>query len=340
MTTNMAYHPLGRSNLQVSALCLGTMMFGDQTDQAEAARIVAHAHEHGVNFIDTADVYTNGASETMVGKLIAPQRNDWVLATKLGNRMSQRPNEGHYSRAWMLRSVEQQLQRLGTDHIDILYLHRDMPGMNLEEALQALGDLIRSGKIRYWGLSNFRGWRISEMVHGARSLGVPGPVVCQPYYNLLNRMPEVEIIPACAHHGIGVVPYSPIARGVLTGKYAPGQAPDAGTRAGRGDTRMHQTEFRAESLLIAQQLQAHAQAKGITLAQWATAWVLANQAISSVIAGPRTLAQWQDYLPALGYDWAADDEALVNGLVAPGHPSTPGFNDPAYPLIGRVVRGG
>ncbi|MEY4749693.1 MAG: hypothetical protein RIQ60_1907 [Pseudomonadota bacterium] len=335
----MSYRRLGHSNLQVSALCLGTMMFGDQTDAAEAGRIVAHAHEHGVNFIDTADVYTAGASEVMVGELIKAQRHDWVLATKLGNTMpGGRPNSGHYSRVWMLREVEASLQRLQTGHIDILYLHRDFPGMNLEEPLWALKSLLDAGKIRHWGLSNFRGWRIGEMVHLAARIGLPGPVVCQPYYNLLNRMPEVEIVPACEHHGIGVVPYSPIARGVLTGKYAPGAAPESGTRAGRGNKRMAETEFRQESLLIAQRLKEHAAAKGVSLAQFATAWVLANRAVSSVIAGPRTLAQWQDYLPALECTLDASDEALVDGLVAPGHPSTPGFNDPAYPLIGRSPR--
>lgn len=335
----MHYRRLGNSNLQVSALCLGTMMFGDQTDQAEAGRIVADAHAAGVNFIDTADVYTAGASETMVGALIQPHRHDWVLATKLGNPMSKRPNEGRYSRIWMLRAVDASLRRLQTDHIDILYLHRDFPDMQIEEPLRALDDLLRAGKIRHWGLSNFRGWRIAEMVHGAARLNMAGPVVCQPYYNLLNRMPEVEIIPACSHHGIGVVPYSPVARGVLTGKYLPGAQPEAGTRAGRGDKRMAETEFRAESLAIAQRLLGHAEARGLTLAQFATAWVLANPAVSSVIAGPRTLAQWQSYLPALDCSLAPEDETLVDALVAPGHPSTPGFNDPAYPLIGRVLAG-
>lgn len=333
----MRYNHLGKSNLRVSALCLGTMMFGDQTEQAEAARIVAHAHDNGVNFVDTADVYTKGASEQMLGALIKDSRHDWVLATKLGNPMSERPNEAHYSRSWMLREVEASLRRLQTDHIDICYMHRDYDGMDLEEAIRALGDLVRSGKIRYWGVSNFRGWRITEMVHLAARLGVPPPVVCQPYYNLLNRMPEVEILPACRHHGIGVAPYSPIARGVLTGKYAPGAAPDPSTRAGRADKRMVQTEFRPESLVIAQTLAQHAQARGVTLAQFATAWVLANGIVSSVIAGPRTLAQWQDYFPAVDVRLDAHDEALVDSLVAPGHPSTPGYTDPAYPLNGRIA---
>lgn len=331
----MQYRHLGKSPLQVSALCLGAMMFGDQTAEAEAAAIVAHAREHGVNYMDTADVYTQGASEAMLGKLLKGQRHDWVLATKLGNKMSDRPNQGGYSRSWMLREVEASLERLQTDHVDILYLHRDYEGMDLEEPLYAIEALLRAGKIRYWGLSNFRAWRIAELVHGARRIGMPGPVVCQPYYNLLNRMPEVEILPACAHFGLGVTPYSPVARGVLTGKYLPGQAPQQGTRAARGDRRMAQTEFREESLAIAQTLMQHAGQCGVTLAQFATAWVLAHRGVSSVIAGPRTLAQWQDYLPALDYTVTPEDEALVDSLVAPGHPSTPGYTDPAYPLQAR-----
>ncbi|AVS73867.1 aldo/keto reductase [Paracidovorax cattleyae] len=332
----MQYRRLGRSNLQVSALCLGTMMFGDQTGREEAAAIVADARERGVNFIDTADVYTRGASESMLGDLLAGQRHEWVLATKLGNRMSDRVNESQYSRSWMLREVESSLSRLRTDHVDILYLHRDFLGMDLEEPLFALDALLRAGKIRYWGVSNFRAWRIAELVHGAARIGMPGPVVCQPYYNLLNRMPEVEILPACAHHGLGVVPYSPIARGVLTGKYLPGEAPPPGTRAGRGDRRIAETEFRHESLVMAQELKRHAEARGVTLAQFATAWVLAHRAVSAVIAGPRTLAQWQDYAPALEYTVTPEDEALVDDMVAPGHPSTPGYSDPAYPSPPRV----
>jgi aryl-alcohol dehydrogenase-like predicted oxidoreductase len=332
----MQYRQLGKSNLKVSALCLGTMEFGDQTARDEAGAIVADAREHGVNFIDTADVYTKGASETMVGELLKGQRDDWVLATKLGNKMSDRPNEGHYSRSWMLREVEASLQRLQTDHVDILYMHRDFNGMDLEEPLRALDAMLRAGQIRHWGVSNFRGWRIAETVRVASQLGMPGPVVCQPYYNLLNRMPEVEILPACEHYGIGVTSYSPIARGVLTGKYRPGQPPAEGTRAGRGDKRIAETELRDESLRIAQQLEPHAKARGIALAQFATAWVLAHRAVSSVIAGPRTLQQWQNYLPALVYSVTAEDEVLVDSFVRPGHPSTPGYTDPAYPLNARV----
>ncbi len=331
----MHYRHLGKSNLQVSALCLGTMMFADQTGRDEARAIVADAASHGVNYIDTADVYSTGGSETMLGELLKGQRHQWVLATKLGNKMSKRVNEGHFSRSWMLREIEASLQRLQTDHVDILYLHRDSNGMDLEEPLRAIEAMLRDGKIRSWGVSNYRGWRIAEMMRLAGQLGMPGPVVCQPYYNLLNRMPEVEILPACEHYGIGVTPYSPVARGVLTGKYLPGQPPEEGSRAGRGDKRIAETEFREESLQIAQQLKAHAQARGITLAQFATAWVLAHRAVSAVIAGPRTLKQWQDYLPAVEYQVTAEDEALVDSFVSPGHPSTPGYNDPSHPLYPR-----
>jgi aryl-alcohol dehydrogenase-like predicted oxidoreductase len=331
----MQYRNLGKSNLRVSVLCLGTMMFGDQTDEREARAIVDDAQERGVNYIDTADVYTTGASEAMLGGLLKGRRHHWVLATKLGNKMSERPNETHYSRSWMLREVDTSLARLQTDHVDILYLHRDYTGMDLEEPLYAIDALLRAGKIRYWGLSNFRGWRIAECVRVAKEIGMPGPAVCQPYYNLLNRMPEVEILPACEHFGIGVTPYSPIARGVLTGKYLPGQKPAEGTRAARGDKRIAETEFREESLVIAQQLQEHAKKKGVTLAQFATAWVLAHRAVSSVIAGPRTLEQWQGYHGAVDYEVTEEDEQLIDSLVRPGHPSTPGFTDPAYPLPPR-----
>lgn len=331
----MHYRRLGSSNLRVSTLCLGTMMFSDQTDLAEARSMVDSAHERGINFIDTADVYSKGGSEEMVGKLIGANRHDWVLASKLGNAMGKAPNQSHYSRHWMIREVDESLRRLSTDHLDILYLHRDFHEENLEEAVRTLGSLISAGKIRAFGLSNFRGWRIAEVIRLCEKANVPQPVVCQPYYNLLNRGPEVEILPSCGHYGLGVVPYSPIARGVLTGKYKAGQTPPQESRAGRGDKRILETEFRDESLAIAQRLQEHCQERGIKLAHFATAWVLANRHISAVIAGPRTLAQLEDYYPAVDVQISAEEEALVDSLVTPGHASTLGYNDPSYPFFGR-----
>jgi aryl-alcohol dehydrogenase-like predicted oxidoreductase len=330
-----SYRTLGNSQLKVSRLCVGAMMFGDQTDESVAREIVAHARDHGVNFIDTADVYSNGKSESMVGALLKSQRDDWVLATKVGNKMSDKPNESRYSRTWVSRECDASLKRLATEWIDIYYMHRDFTDKPLEEPLRAIDALLRAGKIRYWGLSNFRGWRIAEAVYTARSLNMPAPIVCQPYYNLLNRQPEVEVVPACEHLGLGVVPYSPIARGVLSGKYAPGSKPAEGTRAGRGDKRMMETEFREDSLRVAQKLGEHCARKGVALSHFATAWVLAHRAVTSVIAGPRTFEQWKEYLVALDCEITPEDEALVNSLVSPGHPSTPGYNDPSYPLEKR-----
>jgi aryl-alcohol dehydrogenase-like predicted oxidoreductase len=336
----MQYRRLGSSNLKVSTLCLGTMMFGQQTPFDDAARIVASAREQGINFIDTADVYNHGQSEKDLGKLLSGQRHHWVLASKLGNPVGDAEkdiNQGHYSRRWLIQQLDTILSRLQTDYLDILYLHRDFHEENLEETVRTLGDLISAGKIRSFGLSNFRGWRIAEVVRLCKQLNVPTPAVCQPYYNLLNREPEVEILPACAHYDLGIVPYSPLARGVLTGKYPPGQPPADGTRAGSGDKRILETEFREESLVIAQKIKARCEAKGMVPGQFAAAWVLANPIVSSVIVGPRTLSHLEDVYGAVDLTLDAQDEAFINDLVVPGHSSSPGYIDPAYPFFGRPV---
>ena len=333
----MDYRFLGRSGVKVSPICLGTMMFGDHTSLEEAGRIVASAREAGVNFIDTADVYCKGESERIVGKLIAQDRDRWVLATKVANKMGDDPSRQGTGRKWIMQAIDESLGRLGTGYVDLYYIHKDPGDVPMEETVRAMGDLIAAGKIRYWGVSNLRGWRIAQAVEACRALGVPQPVASQPYYNLLNRQPENDILPACAHYGLGVVPYSPIARGVLLGKYKPGEAPPEGTRAARQDRRIMETEFRDESLVIAQKLKAHAEKKGLTAGDFAVGWVLANPIVTSVIAGPRTFDQWTAYLGAPGKRFDAEDEALVDSFVRPGHPSTPGYNDPAYPLTGRPV---
>ena len=319
-------------------MCLGTMTFGDRTDAREANEIVAQAHDAGVNFIDTADVYANGASETITGDAIRSSRSHWILATKVGNviagEQNRRPFTGGASLRWSLAACDASLARLRTDCIDVYYLHKDDPDTPLDETVAAMGALIQSGKIRYFGVSNLRGWRIAEVVRCCERQGVAPPVVCQPYYNLLNRMPEVEVLAACDHYGIGVASYSPIARGVLTGKYARDAIP-ADSRAAHNDRRMMQTEFRDESFAIAQRLKEHAAKTGRTAVQFALAWLWANRIVTSIIAGPRTLAQWRDYIAAIGAPWSADDEALVDSLVRAGHPSTPGYSDPQYPIYGR-----
>lgn len=335
----MEYRSLGRGGLKVSPLCLGTMMFGGPTEEPVAGRIVARAREQGINFIDTADGYTGGRSEEVVGRAIKADRSWWVLATKCANPTGQGPNARGLSRRHVQHAVESSLRRLDTDVIDILYLHKEDHATPLAETVHALADLIRAGKIRYFGVSNYRSWRVAEICRLCDEIGIDRPVASQPLYNALNREVEVEHLPACGYFGLGVVPYSPLARGVLTGKYQPNVAPPAETRAGRRDRRMMESEWRPESLEIARTIAAHAEARGISPSHFAMAWILNNRLITGAVAGPRTEAQWEDYVAALSVRLGAEDEALVDRLVSPGHPSTPGYNDPAYPIEGRLPRG-
>ena len=229
-------------------------------------------------------------------------------------------------------------RHLGLDYIDIYCLHRDEPDATVGGTVAVLGEVIRGARTRSFGLSNYRDWRIAQLVNECLAQGVPPPVVCDPYYSLLNRMPDVEMLPACDHFGLGVAPYSPMVRGVLTGKCKPGGPAPDDSRAAVRDSRLLETEFREESFTIAQTLAQHAAKTGRTPTQFGLAWLWANRIVSSVIAGPRTLLQWQDYLAVVGTEWNADDEALVDSLVKPGHPSTPGYTDPRYPATGRVTR--
>jgi aryl-alcohol dehydrogenase (NADP+) len=334
----MEYRQLGRSGLKVSPLCLGTMMFGGETDEPTARRITSRAREQGINFIDTADAYAGGRSEEIVGRAIAGERDDWILATKLGNQIGKRLGDAGLSRQWMMRAVEASLRRLGTDRIDIYYFHKEDYETPLAESVHAVAELIHQGKVRYLGLSNFRSWRLAEICRLCDDMHIDRPVVSQPYYNAMNRMPETEHLPACGFYGLGVVPYSPLARGVLTGKYQPDAPPLEGSRAARRDVRMMQSEWRPQSIVHAQEIKRHAEARGITPGQFAVAWVLNNKLVTSVIAGPRTEPQWEDYPKALDYRFTTEDEALIDRLVTPGHPSTPGYNDPAYPIEGRLPR--
>jgi len=337
-STPISYATLGASGLRVAPLWLGTMMFGDRTDAAESARIVDAARAAGINGIDTADVYANGESERIVGRLIAADRSRWVLATKLANQIGTDPNDRGLSRRWILRAVDHSLQRLATDWIDVLYFHRDDESTPIEETLSTMARLIEMGKLRYYGVSNFRAWRVARMMETARRMGVPAPIVCQPPYNAMSRGIETELLPCCAHYGVGVVAYSPLARGVLTGKYQPGVEPAPDSRAARADKRLMQTEFRAESLPLAQRFVAHARMRNVSPGALAVAWALHNRLISGVIGGPRTLQQWQEYLQALQLNFNPADEQAVSGLVPAGHASTHGYTDPIYPVTGRQPR--
>ncbi len=336
--TKPEYACLGQSGLRVPRLWLGTMMFGDQTDEAHAREIVAVTRDAGLNAIDTADNYAKGESERIVGRIIAQDRARWVLATKVANPIGNEPNDKGLSRRWVTQEVENSLRRLGTDWIDVYYMHKDDESTPIEETLSTFARLIDDGKIRYYGISNFRGWRVARMVETARRMGIPQPIVCQPPYSAVTRLIETEVIASCAHYGLGVVAYSPLARGVLSGKYEPNAQPDPQSRAGRGDRRIMQTDFRAESLSVASALKAHAQARGMSPTQFAIAWAMNNRLVSGVIGGPRTLEQWRDYVEALSVRLTAEDEAMVDSLVPPGYASTHGYNDPQYPIQGRKPR--
>ena len=329
------YRFLGRSALKVSPLCLGAMMFGDRTDEPTSKRIIDKAADQGINFIDTADIYAFGESESIVGRSIAGNRDYWVVATKFGVGGGPGPNAPSQSRKWVIQATEASLKRLGTDYVDIQYFHRTAAGAPLEEPLRAIAHLIAQGKIRYYGLSNFKGWQIAEVCRLADQIGMDRPVISQPLYNVTNRQAEVEQLPAAEYYGLGVVPYSPLARGVLSGKYATGKEPPKGSRAAVGDVRIQQTEWRDESLAIAQSIGERAARKGMTTIDFAMAWVLKNQAVSSAIAGPRTEEQWDGYVKSLDAKLDDEDEAFIDALVPPGHASTPGYTDPIFPIEGR-----
>ncbi|WP_051248244.1 aldo/keto reductase [Inquilinus limosus] len=328
---------LGSSGLVVSRLALGTMTFGATTDEAEAKRIVASALDRGVNHIDTADTYAGGRSEEIVGRAIAADRHHWVLATKLANPSGPGPNQRGLSRKWIIEEVQRSLKRLGTDFIDILYLHKEDHGTPLEETVRAVADLQRSGAIRYLGLSNFKAWRIARIAAICDQAGIDRPVVDQPLYHALNRTVEVEVLPACRALGIGVFCYSPTARGMLTGKYAVGEPPPPDSRAALQNRRMMETEYVPAALAAAAEIGGHARRRGCDPAAFAVAWVLANEAVTGAIAGPRTMAQWDGYLAAFDVDWTAEDEAAVDRLVPPGTTAIPNFIDPIYPVEGRFA---
>ncbi len=336
----MDYRYLGNSGLRVSEICLGTMNFGATAGEATARKIVDQARADGVNFIDTADAYGQGASETITGKLIRKDRADWVLASKVGQQDGPPRRKRGLSRKWMIEAIDLSLQRLGTDYVDIYYMHHVDWDTPLAESVAAMGDIIAQGKALYWGFSNHRAWQVGELVRLADETGTPHPVICQPLYNLVMRAAETDLLPACEYYGIGVAPYSPLARGVLTGKYDPNRKPPANSRAGRGDNSILNRDFKPASFRIVETLRKHAAKRSMTVMDFALLWLLNNRNVTSVIAGPRTLGQWKDYCGALRHEFTAEDEELVNNLVAPGHAATPGFTWGRYPVTGRKPRTG
>lgn len=331
----MQFRNLGSAGVKVSPICLGTMMFGGQTAAPESIRIMHKALDLGINFFDTANIYNAGQSEVVVGQAIADRREKVVLATKGRAPMGDGPNDAGASRLHLLRALDASLKRLKTDYIDLYYVHTPDYGTPIEETLRTLDDMVRSGKVHYIGCSNFRAWRLMEALWTSERHNLHRIACVQPLYNIVNRDIEVELLPACREQRIGVVSYSPLARGILSGKYRAGQPFPEGSRAARNDKRMQQAELREESFLVAEEIRRHCQKKNVSMSRFALAWCLANPNITSVIVGPRTMEQFDDNAGCLEVTIDAEDEAFINRLVPPGEHSGKGFQDTQYPITGR-----
>ncbi|MBT3764249.1 MAG: aldo/keto reductase [Rhodospirillaceae bacterium] len=331
----MEYRYLGNSGLRVSAISLGSMNFGATTSEATARQMVNFARDKGVNFIDSADAYVGGKAEVITGKLIKKDRADWVLATKVGQQDGPPERKMGLSKKWMMEAIDNSLTRLGTDYVDIYYMHHVDWATPLEESISAMGEIIASGKAQYWGFSNHRAWQIGELAHLCDRLGCPRPIIAQPLYNMVNRQVEADLLPACEYYGIGVTPYSALARGVLTGKYAFGKDAPSNSRAGRGDPSILSRDFQKESFQVVEKIKKYIAKRNMTPSDFAVNWLLNNQLVTSVIGGPRTMGHWRASVNAIKHDFTAEDEAFVNTLVAPGHPATPGHTWGRYPVQGR-----
>lgn len=334
----MQYRKLGNSGVKVSRVCLGTMMFGDPTPEPEALAIIRAALDQGMNFLDTADKYGSGKSELVVGKALKGIREEVVLATKVGLAVDRTgPNSAGTSRKHIREAVEASLRRLETEYIDLYYLHTFDKTVPLEESLAALDDLVRAGKVLYVGVSNFRAWQVTRAIGLQELHSWDRLVAVEPLYNLANRDAEVELLPMCEALGLGVVSYSPLARGVLTGKYRVGAEPPLDSRAARGNARLLQTEYREANFALAESVGELAKEAGCTTSQLALAWVMANRLVTAPILGPRTMEQFMDNIGALQVVITPELEAAISELVPPGEHSGRGFQDPSFPVTGRVV---
>jgi aryl-alcohol dehydrogenase-like predicted oxidoreductase len=308
---------MGRTGLRVSEICLGTMTFGNQCDEPTSFAIMDKAFESGVTFFDTADVYPLGGTLDMVGRTEEfvgnwlherGKRDEIVLATKCRGQMGAGPNDQGASREHIMKAVEASLRRLRTDHIDLYQIHSPDPETPLDETLRALDDLVHSGKVRYIGCSNYPAWELAKSLWISDREGLSRFDCVQPRYNLLFRHIEAELLPLVQDQGIGVISYNPLAGGLLTGRYQPGQMPSEGTRftlhtAGR----LYQARYWQEAQLqVVAQLKQFCDARNINIAQLALAWVLAQPAITSAILGASKPEQLDQTLPAV--DFSLDEE--------------------------------
>jgi aryl-alcohol dehydrogenase-like predicted oxidoreductase len=322
----MGYRLLGRTGVEVSPLCLGAMMFGawGNPDHDESIRIIHRAVDAGINFIDTADVYSAGESEEIVGKALAGRRDEIVLATKFHGRVGDGPNRSGNSRRWIVQALENSLQRLQTDWIDLYQVHRPEPSTDIDETLGALTDLVRAGKIRYFGSSTYPAHELVMAQWTSEKRGRERFATEQPPYSLLVRGIERDVLAVCRQFDIGVIPWSPLAGGWLTGRYRKGQEPPESTRAERLPWRYDMSlPENQRKLDAADALATLADAAGLTLIHLALAFVLRHPTVTSPIIGPRTMEQLESQLGAL--DVHLDDELLdrIDEIVPPGTNFTP-----------------
>jgi aryl-alcohol dehydrogenase-like predicted oxidoreductase len=339
---SMEHRQLGRTGVSVSKFCLGAMMFGawGNPDHDESIRIIHTALDAGINFIDTADVYGQGESEEIVGKALAgSRRDDIILATKVHGAMGEDPNQQGNSRRWIIRAVEDSLRRLDTDWIDLYQVHRYEPGTDLEETLGALSDLVHQGKVRYLGSSTFPASAIVEAQRIARDRGLQRFVTEQPPYSILVRAIEADVLPTCARHGMGVMSYSPLTGGWLSGRWRKDTGQQSSSRAGRLPERFDLSQPANQRKLDAvEQLARLADDAGITLIQLAIAFVLNHPAITAALIGPRTMEQLESQLAAA--DITLDEAVLdrIDEIVAPGTTINPADNSWANPALQPAAR--
>ena len=323
----MEFRALGRTGVQVSSICLGCMMFGGRTDQQATNEIVAQALDGGVNFFDTANVYNLGRSEEATGVALKTlgARDRVVLATKVHGVMdAEDPNMQGSSRRHIIQQCEASLRRLDTDYIDLYQIHRPRPGIPIDETLRALDDLVTAGKVRYIGSSTFAAWQVVEALWASKEYGLNRFVTEQPPYNLLDRRIERELIPMAQTFGVGLIPWSPLAGGLLTGKYSRGEPPPADSRFGQGGLRAQQKARWVDGLFdIVDALTPIARDKGCTLAQLALAWCEQQPGVASAIIGPRTAEQLQDNLGAAAVTISDEDRARIDAIVPPGRMVSP-----------------
>ena len=308
----MQYRILGRSGVKVSSLCFGTMSFGDIADEAESARMFRRCREVGINFFDCANTYAGGASEEILGALIADCRDDIVLTSKAVSRTGPDINQGGASRRHIQLAVEDSLRRLKTDRIDVYFLHHFDADTPIDECLRALDDLVRQGKILYPAVSNWAAWQVMKAQGIAAQNGLARIECLQPMYNLVKRQAEVEILPMAQAEDIAVIPYSPLGGGLLTGKYAPESTPAAGRLV---ENAMYQKRYGVgDYYQTAAAFTAHAHERGLHPATLAVAWVMAHPAITAPIIGARNLAQLEASLAALDVTLTADWYAEISAL--------------------------